>query len=146
MRLDCSVERATVREVKLLEFPQLGKGNIAASGAVGWMFSPKGYIAVEKNKANEDALLSSVLEAGAEDMKTDDQEFFEIYTAPAELEKVKSALQEKSVPIEAAEVIQFSQTTVQVKDEAAQNVLALIQELEDHDDVNAVHSNFDIPR
>lgn len=121
-------------------------GNIAEAGAVGWMFTPKGYITVPKDKASEDALLSLALDAGAEDIKTDDDEFFEIFTSITDLEKVKSALQSQSIPINSAEMIQFSQTTIPVKGKEAEDVLALVQELEDHDDVKTVHSNFDIPK
>lgn len=121
-------------------------GNVGEAGAVGWMFSPKGYITVDKKSADEDALLSLALDAGAEDMKTDDEEFFEIFTAPPDFEKVKSALESKKIPVAHAELTLICQTTIPLKGSQAESVLALVQELEDHDDVKAVHANFDIPK
>lgn len=121
-------------------------GNIAEAGAVAWQFSPKGYIAVNKKKVQEDVLLTLALEAGAEDMKTDDDELFEIFTSPEEFEKVKNALQSQNIPLESSEVRLLSQTTVALQGNDAQEVLALMDALEEHDDVKAVHSNFDIPK
>ena len=142
----------TVSDNKNRTAPEIRKifsehgGNIAEAGAVGWMFAPKGYLTVSKNKTQEDALLTLVLEAGAEDMQTDDEEFYEIFTAPNELEKVKNALKAKNVPISQAELIQHSQTTIPLQGAQAESVLALVQELEEHDDVKTVHANFDIPK
>lgn len=121
-------------------------GNVADAGAVAWMFALKGYITVEKNKVDEESLLTLALESGAEDMKSSDEDVYEILTLPGDFEKVKKALQTKKVPFASAEVTQISQTLIPVKGQDAENLLALVQELEDHDDVKAVYANFDVPK
>ncbi len=120
-------------------------GNMGEAGAVGWMFTPKGIIGVDKKSANEDDLLNLVLEAGAEDMVTH-EDSYEITTAPADFEKVKSALAAKNIPVGFAEVALIASTTVPLAGEQAEQALALVRDLEDHDDVKTVHSNFDIPK
>lgn len=121
-------------------------GNIAEAGAVAWMFSPKGVLSVAKTKISEDDLLSLALDAGAEDVKSEDEEFFEIFTAPNDFEKVKTALEARQLPVLNAEISQFSQTTISLKGSEATEALALVQELEEHDDVKSVHANFDISK
>jgi YebC/PmpR family DNA-binding regulatory protein len=121
-------------------------GNLAEIGAVGWIFSVKGVLAVEKSKTDEETLLNLVLEAGAEDMKTSDEDVYEIITAPADFEKVKTALTSKQIPLASAEVTQVPQTLVPLKGADAESMLALMQELEDHEDVKTVHANFDVPK
>src|SRR5581483_11564072 len=81
-------------------------GNRGASGCVAWMFKPKGLIRVKKEGVGEDALIGDALDAGAEDVLTGDSDFYEVYTATAELDKVKDALAAKKYPIESAEAIQ----------------------------------------
>jgi len=119
-------------------------GNMAGSGSVSWIFSKKGYILVERSQAKEDELLSIVLEAGAEDMKSDDKNY-EIITAPQDLENVKAALQKKGIVWQQAELTMVPSSTVKVTGNDAKQVLALIDALEDHDDVQQVYANFDIP-
>lgn len=121
-------------------------GNIAEAGAVGWMFSLKGYIAVEKKAVSEESLLSLALDSGAEDMKSNDEDYYEIFTTPADFQKVKNALESKKIPMTNQELTQISQTSIAVSGDAAQKLLSLIQELEDHEDVKSVFSNFDIPK
>lgn len=121
-------------------------GNIAEAGAVSWMFSLKGYITVEKNKTNEESLLNLVLESGGDDMKSSDEDVYEIFTSPADFEKVKKALQAQNIPLSSAEITQISQTIIPVKGEDAEKLLALVEEIENHDDVKTVHSNFDVPK
>ena len=118
--------------------------NMAGAGAVSWMFTQKGYISVSKDKVKEDDLMNIVLDAGAEDMKHDDNSY-EIYTAVGDLEKVKGALLEKGVKWDDAELTMIPSSTVKVTGNEAKQVLALIESLEDHDDVQHVYANFDIP-
>lgn len=121
-------------------------GNIAEAGAVGWMFSTKGYISIEKNKVNEESLLNLALESGAEDMKSTDEDYFEIFTTPNDFEKVRSVLQSSHISIAQSEVTQISQTTIPLQGSNAEQVVALVKELEEHDDVKSVYSNFDVPK
>ena len=126
-------------------FSQHG-GNLGETGSVGWMFSSKGLITVEKSKASEDQLMNLVLDAGAEDLNAEDPEVFEITTAPADFEKVKKALQDQGIPVVTAEVTLLPKTYVKLTGAAATQVLSLMNALEDHDDVKTVYANFDIPK
>ena len=119
-------------------------GNMAGAGSVSWMFTKKGYISVEKGLIKEEDLMNIVLDAGAEDMKHDDLNY-EIFTAVAELEKVKQALKDKGIKTTDAEVTMIPSSTIKVAGNEAKQLLGLIEALEDHDDVQQVYANFDIP-
>jgi len=119
-------------------------GNMAGAGSVSWMFSKKGYFLIEKTAAKEDDLLNIVLEAGAEDVKSDDKNF-EITTPPASFEQVKQAIDKNGIRYQDAEITMVPSSTIKVTGSDAKQVLALVEALEDHDDVQAVYANFDIP-
>jgi len=119
-------------------------GNMAGAGSVSWMFTQKGYISVSKDQIKEDELMNIVLDAGAEDMKHEDN-MYEIYTSIQDLEKVKQALQDKGIKWEDAELTMIPSSTVKVAGGEAKQVLALVEALEEHDDVQQVYANFDIP-
>ncbi len=118
-------------------------GNLGESGCVAWMFDKKGIIVVNSDQIGEDDLMELVLEAGADDMKIED-ELFEIVTSPASFENVKEAIKQKGINIESAELVMHPQNTVKVSGKDAEQLLKLIDSLEDHEDVNDVYSNFDI--
>jgi len=118
-------------------------GNIGESGCVSWIFQRKGYIVVEKSKSSEDELLTIILDAGAEDLKEDGSNF-EIYTAPEDFEKVVNTLKENNIEIEASNLGYVPKNYVKLQGKQAQQLLRLIEELEDHDDVQNVWANFDI--
>ncbi|MBL7068736.1 MAG: YebC/PmpR family DNA-binding transcriptional regulator [Candidatus Omnitrophica bacterium] len=132
----------TTSEVRNL-FSKHG-GNMAGAGSVSWMFEKKGYFAVAKETISEDILMSIALESGAEDFTTEGNTF-EIKTLPQDYEKVKKALDEKSIKVESSEITMIPKSTLRVKDEKAKQVLALVDALEEHDDVQNVYANFDIP-
>ena len=119
-------------------------GNLAASGAVAWMFERTGLIQVDAEKISEDALLDKALEAGATDLKRVEKAF-EITTAPAQMEAVREALQKAKVPVLAGEVTYVPQSTVRVEGKDATSVVHLIEALEELDDVQSVYANYDIP-
>ena len=119
-------------------------GNMAGAGGVNWMFTMKGYFLIEKSLANEDELMNLVLDAGAEDMKSDEKNY-EITTVPQNFDKVKQAIDSKGIKCQDAEVTMIPSSTVKVTGNEAKTVLSLIENLEDHDDVQAVYANFDIP-
>jgi len=119
-------------------------GNMAGAGSVSWMFTKKGFIVVDKSACDEDKLMSIVLDAGAEDMKVQEK-YYEITCAPQDLEKIKTALKEKNIPTSSADVTMLPSSTVQVTGNDAKQVLALVEALEDHEDVQNVYANFDIP-
>jgi len=119
-------------------------GNLAGPGAVAWMFEQKGLITVDKEKIAEESLFNLALEAGAEDFKSE-ADVFEIYAGVAEFEEVKTALEDAGIECSEAEITQIPTTEVKVEEADAGKVLALINALEDHEDVQNVYANFDIP-
>jgi YebC/PmpR family DNA-binding regulatory protein len=119
-------------------------GNMAGAGSVSWMFAKKGYISIEKSQAKEDELMSIVLDAGAEDMKSDEKNF-EITTSAQDFENVKQALEAKGIKSQVAEITMVPNSTVKLAGNDAKAVLALVEALEEHDDVQQVYANFDIP-
>ncbi len=132
----------TAAEVRKI-FSKRG-GALGETGCVGWMFHRKGFIAITKDKIDEDSLMNIVLDAGAEDLKADG-EIFEVYSALDNFEQVKKALQDKNIEWKECEVAMIPSITVPVTDSnVAKQVLALMEELEDHDDVQKVFANFDI--
>ncbi len=132
----------TTSEVRTI-FTKKG-GNMAGAGSVSWMFEKKGYIVVSKKTIDEDRLMSIVLDAGAEDMVVE-EENFAVKTSPADFYKVKKALDDNSVKIESAEITLVPKSTVKVLGEDAKRVLDLVNSLEEHGDVQNVYANFDIP-
>ena len=131
----------TVSDVRYI-FSKNG-GNMGESGCVAWMFDRKGYIVVEKAKASEDELLDLILDAGAEDLREDGSNY-EIFTAPDDFEAVVNALQENNIEIAASNLGYIPQNYVKLEGKQAQQLLRLMEELEDHDDVQNVWANFDI--
>ena len=119
-------------------------GNLAGAGSVAWMFERKGLITVKKEGVDEDTVLGIILDAGAEDMKTESDRY-EITTAPENFEKVKKALEENNIPIENASITFIPKNTVRVEGKEAEQLLKLLDELEECDDVQGVYANFDIP-
>ncbi|RJP28649.1 MAG: YebC/PmpR family DNA-binding transcriptional regulator [Candidatus Omnitrophota bacterium] len=119
-------------------------GSFAGAGSVSWMFSKKGYFLIDKSQVKEDELMNIVLESGAEDMKSDDKNF-EITTDPSNFEKVKEAIQAKGITPLDAEVTMVPSSSVKLSGNEAKQVLSLVEALEEHDDVQQVYANFDIP-
>jgi YebC/PmpR family DNA-binding regulatory protein len=120
-------------------------GNLAGVGAVKHLFHRKGQILVARDQISEDDLMGLVLDAGAEDMISH-PDTYEILTDPHQLEAVHKALETKGIKLQSAEAIQLPLTPVPVADEkTARAVLALIEALEDNDDVQNVYANYDIP-
>jgi len=118
-------------------------GNMAENGAVGWMFQRKGDIVVSKEQADEDKMLSIVLDAGAEDLR-DEGDSWEVLTPPESFEAVREALTKAEIKTESAEVGWVPQNYVKLAGNQAGQMLRLIESLEEHDDVQKVSANFDI--
>jgi len=131
----------TVSEIRHI-FSKHG-GNLGENGSVAWMFNKKGYIVVEKDKADEDKLLNLVMDAGAEDL-VEDGSNWEIFMAPNDLNKVIDRLKAESITPAVAEVSMIPQTYIKLSGKSAQQMLRLSGDLEDHDDVQHVYANFDI--
>ena len=118
-------------------------GNMADAGAVSWMFHKKGDIVVPKAKAKEDDLMAIVLEVGAEDLR-DDGENWEILTDPSVYEGVLEAVKKAGIEPASASVSMIPQNYIKLEGPAATTMIRLMEALEEHDDVQNVHSNFDI--
>ncbi|MEJ5185474.1 MAG: YebC/PmpR family DNA-binding transcriptional regulator [Candidatus Geothermincolales bacterium] len=120
-------------------------GRLGDTGCVSWMFEKKGIIIVNKDSgADEDVLLEAALEAGAEDMKTED-DHWEIITDASSFKQVLDTLKEQGVEVASAEVTMLPKDTVKLDKDSARKVLKLVDALEDYDDVQEVYANFDIP-
>jgi YebC/PmpR family DNA-binding regulatory protein len=120
-------------------------GSLGEPGSVAWMFEKKGLIVVEQDKTDEETLMSLALDAGADDLKEGD-EGWELYTSPEALEGVKATIEERGVPVLSTQVTMIPGSTVRIDDERrATQVLKLMEALEENDDVQQVHANFDIP-
>jgi YebC/PmpR family DNA-binding regulatory protein len=120
-------------------------GNLGEPGSVAWIFEKKGLILVEKNKVDEETLMNIVLEANAQDIQEQENEW-EIYTTPESFEDVKSALESNNIPILSAEVTMLPSNTIFIENEKqASQLLMLMEDLEENSDVQNVYANFDIP-
>jgi YebC/PmpR family DNA-binding regulatory protein len=120
-------------------------GSMGASGCVSYMFHKKGVITVKTSALSEDELMDLVLSAGADDMQNTG-DLYEITCDPAAFDGLKAALEQKQIKLESAELSMIPETTVPITDpEMAQRILNLMEDFEDHDDVQEVYANFDIP-
>lgn len=119
-------------------------GNLGGSGSVAYLFQSKGEILIPKADADEDAVMAAALDAGAEDV-IEDAENWRVVTEPNTLMAVRDAIEKAGVKVESAELTRVPTTTVSVTGEDAERVLRLMDALEDHDDVQKVHANFEVP-
>jgi YebC/PmpR family DNA-binding regulatory protein len=131
----------TVSEIRHV-FQKNG-GNMAEAGAVSWMFHKKGDIAIPKSAAKEDDLMSIVLDAGAEDLR-DDGDNWEVLTDPSAYEPVLEAVKKAGIIPASSSVAMIPQNYIKLEGPAANTMIRLMEALEEHDDVQNVHSNFDI--
>jgi YebC/PmpR family DNA-binding regulatory protein len=120
-------------------------GNLGTPGSVRFQFEKKGYFAVEKSAVGEDKLMEIALEAGADDLQTEDAEVFEIYTTPDNFEAVRQALETSKIPTVEAKLGMIPSTYVAVDETKSKAIMRLLELLDDHDDVQNVWSNFDVP-
>ncbi|HSV91007.1 MAG TPA: YebC/PmpR family DNA-binding transcriptional regulator, partial [Nitrospiraceae bacterium] len=118
-------------------------GNMAEAGAVSWQFHKKGLLTIEKGRVDEDTLLSVALDAGAEDVKVGEKSL-EVITDSHQFEAVKKALAEAKIDTVLAEVTSVPQNTIRLEEKAAEQMLKLMEALDEHDDVQKIHANFDI--
>jgi YebC/PmpR family DNA-binding regulatory protein len=118
-------------------------GNLAAENSVAWMFSRKGQVIVEKEKADEEKLLNAALEAGADDV-SDDGGVWEVISAPESFEKVRDAVKALGIEPASAEIAMIPQNYIKLQGKEAQAMLKLFEAIDDQDDVQHVWANFDI--
>lgn len=131
----------TVAEIRHI-FSKNG-GNLGESGSVGWMFEKKGYIVVEKAAKSEEELFELAIEAGADDLR-DDEDNFEIITSPDAFDAVLTAIKAAGIEPQVAEIEMVPQNYIRLEGSDARQMLKLMEALEDHDDVQKVSANFDI--
>lgn len=124
----------------------LGKfgGNLAESGAVSWMFAKTGIILVPRDAIGEERLLELALEAGAEDLRTDDPDFFDVRSRPEDFERVRNALTDGNISIEEAKLAMVPANLVAISGPEAAKLARLVEALEENDDVQDVFTNADI--
>ena len=119
-------------------------GNLGENGCVSWLFERKGLIIINKEGVEENALFSMALEAGAEDMHSED-DHYTLITIPADIEKVRDFLNKSGIKIESASITRLPKSTVKVEGKGAESLLKLLDFLEEDEDIQEVYSNFDMP-
>ena len=133
----------TTPEIRHL-FSRYG-GNLGENGCVSWLFTRKGMILIARSPdMDEDEIMEKALEAGAEDLDTDDQDYYRVYTAPEDLHAVKDKLEAAGVNAEAAQMDMEPSSTTRLEGKAAEKMIQLMEAFDDHDDVQNVWANFDI--
>ena len=119
-------------------------GNLGESGCVSFLFEKKGHVTVDAAKIEEDRLMGIALDAGADDLQREES-IFAVTTAPKEFEKVREALVKSGIQPVSAEITKIPKSTVKLDGKSAEQMVKLMDELEEHDDVQHVYANFDIP-
>ena len=143
--VDCMTDNKNRTVADIRHYFSKSGGNLGESGCVSWMFDKKGTILVDKETIDEEELMDKVLEAGAQDVVEEDN-VFQVETSPDDFESVREALEADGVKFIEASVAMVPQNTVEITDEkTARQILKLLESLEDHDDVQNVYANFDIP-
>jgi len=120
-------------------------GNLGEVGCVSWMFDLRGLITVERNSVEEDKLIGVALDAGADDVNEESPEYYEITTEPPKLDAVRDSLKKAGILLTGAELSRVPQSTITVSEKEAEQILKLMEALEEHEDVQKVFANFDIP-
>ncbi|MCC6037988.1 YebC/PmpR family DNA-binding transcriptional regulator [Fervidibacter sp.] len=132
----------TTSEIRRL-FQKHG-GSLSEAGSVAWVFEKKALVVVDASVVDEDTLIACALDAGADDVQRKD-ETYEIIAEPKQLQAIKTALEQNGIPYQLATITNLPKTVVRVEGEEARRLLALLRDLEDHDDVQNVSANFDVP-
>ncbi len=142
--IECVTDNSqrTVAEIRNLMSKRDGK--MSGAGSVTWMFEQKGVITVPRSDADYDTVFLASAEAGAEDIVDEDEEYWEVRTALEDFHLVREALREQGIPIERAELSMIPTSSVQVPYEGAGKLLRLLEDLEEHDDVQHVYANFEV--
>jgi YebC/PmpR family DNA-binding regulatory protein len=117
--------------------------NLGESGCVAWMFRRRGVITIEQQAIDEDKLMELALEAGADDVVSD-SDSYQVTTSPENFAAVREAIERAKIPIADSEITMVPENTIKVSGHQAEQVLKLMEDLEDHDDVQSVSANFDI--
>jgi len=121
-------------------------GNLGEDGCVEWLFERKGFLSIDRQNTdlNEEEIMLEAIELGAEDVSAD-EDFIEIYTSPSDFEDVKQGFQKQGFEFTTSKLTMMPQNSVELNGSEAKKILRLLDKLEDHDDVQEIYSNFDIP-
>lgn len=142
--VDCMTDNKNRTVADVRHYFSKNNGNLGESGCVAWMFEKKGLIQFDKEGVSEEELMDLALEAGADDVVEEDHEF-QVLTAPEDFEAVRTAIDEAGKSYSQAEITMVPKNIVDVTEEkVAKGLLKLLESLEEHDDVQNVHANFDI--
>ncbi|HUX50890.1 MAG TPA: YebC/PmpR family DNA-binding transcriptional regulator [Spirochaetia bacterium] len=142
--IDCLTDNKNRTAADVRSMLSKGGGNLGESGCVSYLFNRKGVIEYDGEKYSEDQILETALDAGAEDVVADAGSI-EVTTAPDDFEKVLNALEQAGLKHESAEITMIADTNITLDNEGTRKVLRLVDNLEDHDDVQEVHTNLEIP-
>jgi len=142
--VECMTDNRNRTVADIRHYFSKSNGNLGESGCVAWMFDKKGLILVDKSVMGEDELMDVALDAGAEDVVEEDEQF-QVLTTPEDFDAVREAMESAGVAMVSSEVSMIPKNTVDVTEEnVAKSLMKLLDNLEDHDDVQNVHANFDI--
>jgi len=142
--LEILTDKRTRTAPEIKKIFEKGGGNLGTTGCVSYIFDSKGQILVSKDQADEDTIMTIALEAGAEDI-TDEDEFWQVLCDPTDFLTVKEAMDQAKLSYETAQVTMIPSTTINCTGDDARKVINLVETLEDHDDIQKVHANFDVP-
>jgi len=120
-------------------------GNLGSTGCVGWIFQQRGYFEIEKSATTEDKLYEIALEAGADDVKSDEMDVFKVTCDPSSYEKICQALESEKIAVVSSELTLLPTTEVNLIGDSANKVLNMVEALEEHDDVKNVFANYNVP-
>jgi len=142
--VDCLTDNRNRTAPEMRKIFERAGGRLGASNCVAWMFEQKGSFVISSDKADEDTLMEVALEAGADDVKREG-DLLEIVCQVSRFSDVKQALADRGIETDSAEIAMVPQNTVTVEGDKARQVVSLMEAFEDHDDVQNVYANFDIP-
>ena len=140
--IECVTDNRNRTVAELRHMISKHNGNLGESGSVAWMFERKGVVTITKENHSEDDVMEIILDAGADDLKTED-EFFEVICSIENFEKVRKALEEKKYKIENASMQQIAKNLVELDEKASADVMKFLEVVEEHDDVQNIFSNAD---
>jgi YebC/PmpR family DNA-binding regulatory protein len=140
--IECVTDNRNRTVAELRHMISKQNGNLGESGSVAWMFERKGVVILAKENHTEDELMEVVLDAGADDLKTED-EFFEVISSIENFEKVRKALEDKKYKIESASLQQLAKNLIVLDEKAAADIIRFLEVVEEHDDVQNIFSNAD---
>ena len=143
--VECMTDNSNRTTPEIRHMFEKNGGNLGTPGSVRFQFERKGYFAVEKSAASEDKLMEVALEAGADDLQSGDSEVFEIYTSPDAFEQVRQALEKNNIPTVEAKLGQIPANYVKIDEAKSKSMTRLMEMLDDHEDVQNVWTNFDMP-